>query len=93
MVSSASNQHIKKEIFSIHGKELVNKIKELVEEGNINRITISDKHGKELMSFPLNIGLVAVVLAPVLAAVGAMAIFVGECSLIVERDVDEEEIK
>ncbi len=45
------------------------------------------------MSFPLNIGMVAVVLAQVLAAVGAMAIFVGECSLIVERDVDEEEIK
>ncbi|MET3980320.1 hypothetical protein ABIB62_002922 [Mucilaginibacter sp. UYP25] len=83
----------KKETFSMHGKDLVNKIKELIEEGNINRITISDKHGKELMSFPLNIGLVAVVIAPVLAAVGAMAIFVGECSLIVERDVDEEEIK
>ena len=83
----------KKETFSIHGKDLVNKIKELIEEGNINRITISDKHGKELMSFPLNVGLVAVVIAPVLAAVGAMAIFIGECSLTVERDVDEEEIK
>ena len=82
-----------KETFSIHGKDLVNKIKELIEEGNINRITISDKHGKELMSFPLNVGLVAVVIAPVLAAVGAMAIFIGECSLTVERDVDEEEIK
>lgn len=83
----------KKEKFSIHGKDLVNKIKELIEEGNINRITISDKHDKELMSFPLNVGLVAVVIAPVLAAVGAMAIFIGECSLTVERDVDEEEIK
>ncbi|MFD0767267.1 DUF4342 domain-containing protein [Mucilaginibacter lutimaris] len=83
----------KKETFSIDGKDLVNKIKELIEEGNINRITISDKHGKELMSFPLNVGLFAVVIAPVLAAVGAMAIFVGECSLTVERDVDEEEIK
>ncbi|MES2268699.1 MAG: DUF4342 domain-containing protein [Bacteroidota bacterium] len=83
----------KKETFSIHGKDLVDKIKELIEEGNINRITINDKHGKELMSFPLNIGLVAVVIAPVLAAVGAMAIFVGECSLTVERDVDEQEIK
>ncbi|MCO5934811.1 DUF4342 domain-containing protein [Mucilaginibacter sp. RB4R14] len=59
----------------------------------MNNITISDKHGKELMSFPLNIGMVAVVLAQVLAAAGAMAIFVGECSLIIKRDVDEEEIK
>lgn len=64
----------KKETFNINGKELVNKIKELIEEGNITRITISDKHGKELMSFPLNIGVVAVVIAPVLAAVGALAI-------------------
>ncbi|RYU92497.1 DUF4342 domain-containing protein [Mucilaginibacter terrigena] len=76
----------KKETFSIHGKNLVNKIKELIEEGNITSISISDKNGKELMTFPLSVGVVAAVIAPVLAAVGALAIFVGECSLTVERE-------
>jgi hypothetical protein len=81
----------KKETFSIHGKNLVNKIKELIEEGNVTSITITDKHGKELMAFPLAVGVVAAVIAPVLAAVGALALFVGECSLIVEREEKEDE--
>lgn len=79
-----------KETFNLSGKHLVNKIKELIEEGNITRITINDKAGKELMSFPLAIGVVAAVLAPVLAAVGALALFIGECTLIVEREIEEE---
>lgn len=75
-----------KETFNLNGKNLVNKIKELIEEGNITRITITDKAGKELLSFPLAIGVVAAVLAPILAAVGALALVVGECSLTVERE-------
>ncbi|QXV64516.1 DUF4342 domain-containing protein [Mucilaginibacter sp. 21P] len=75
-----------KETFNLNGKNLVNKIKELIEEGNITRITINDKAGKELLSFPLAIGVVAAVLAPILAAVGALALVVGECSLTVERE-------
>lgn len=82
-----------KETFSIHGKNLVDKVKELIEEGNITSISISDKHGKELVHFPLTIGVVAAVVAPVLAAIGALAIFVGECSLTVEREVADEEVK
>jgi hypothetical protein len=82
-----------KETFDMHGKNLVNKVKELIEEGNITSISISDKHGKELVHFPLTIGVVAAVVAPVLAAIGALAIFVGECSLTVEREVADGEEK
>lgn len=82
-----------KETFSIHGKNLVDKVKELIEEGNITSISISDKYGKELVHFPLTIGVVAAVVAPVFAAIGALAIFVGECSLTVEREVADEEVK
>lgn len=82
-----------KETFSIHGKNLVDKVKELIEEGNITSISISDKYGKELVHFPLTIGVVAAVVAPVMAAIGALAIFVGECSLTVEREVADEEVK
>lgn len=75
-----------KEFFSTTGENLVQKIKELIAEGNVRRITITDKSGKELMSFPLTIGVVGAVLAPVLAAVGALAALIGECSIKVERE-------
>ncbi|BAU53853.1 DUF4342 domain-containing protein [Mucilaginibacter gotjawali] len=75
-----------KESFSIHGENLLNKIKELIAEGNIRKITITDKSGKELMSFPLTIGVVGVLVAPVLAAIGALAALVGECTITVERE-------
>ena len=75
-----------KETFTTTGEQLVKKIKELVEEGNVRKITIHDKSGKVLMSFPLTFGVVGALLAPVLAAVGAMAALVGECTISVERD-------
>jgi hypothetical protein len=78
-----------KESFSLHGENLLKKVKELIEEGNIRKITVTDKDGKELMSFPLNIGVVAALLAPVLAAVGALAALIGECTITVEREHDE----
>jgi len=75
-----------KESFTLHGENLLKKVKELIEEGNIRKITITDKAGKELMSFPLTLGLVGALLAPVLAAVGALAALIGECTITVERD-------
>jgi hypothetical protein len=79
----------KKETFSISGESLLGKIKELVHEGNVSRITINDKHGKELMSFPLSVGLLGAILAPVFAAVGTLAALVTECTITVERE-DED---
>ena len=76
----------KRESFNLTGENLLNKIKELVKEGNVRKVMIHDKEGKELMSFPLTIGVVGLVFAPVLAAVGALAALVGECTLTVERD-------
>lgn len=75
-----------KESFKLDGESLLKKVKELINEGNIRRITIKDKEGKEVMNFPLTIGVVGVVLAPVLAAVGALAAVIGDCSIEVERD-------
>jgi hypothetical protein len=74
------------ETFSINGEQLLKKVKDLIAEGNIRKITIKDKNGKELMTFPLTIGVVGAVLAPVLAAVGALAALVGECTISVERE-------
>ena len=77
---------ITKESFKISSENLLKKVKELIEEGNINRITIHDKTDKEIMSFPVTIGVVGVVLAPVLAAVGALAALIGECTVTVEKE-------
>lgn len=75
----------KEEKYKVNGDELVKKVKALIKEGNIRRITISDKKGKELVTFPLTIGLIGAVLAPVLAAIGAIAALVTECTITVER--------
>lgn len=85
---------ITKESIRVEGEKVLNKVKELVKEGNVRKITIHDKDGKELMSFPLSIGVVGAVFAPVLAAVGALAALIGECSITVEREetpVDKKE--
>ena len=72
--------------FKITGENLLKKVKELIEEGNVRKITIKDKSGKEVITFPLTIGVVGTVLAPVLAAVGALAALIGECTITVERE-------
>ncbi len=75
-----------KETFTLKGEQLLKKIKDLIEEGNVRKITIHDKAGKEIMSFPLSIGVVGAVFAPILAAVGALAALIGECTISVERE-------
>ncbi len=82
-----------KESFSGNGEILLKKVKELIAEGNVTRITITDRSGKEFASFPLTIGIAGILLAPVLAAIGAIAALVGECTIHVERAVPEEEEK
>jgi hypothetical protein len=78
-----------KETFAMHGENLLKKVKELIAEGKVTRITITDKDGKDIATFPLTIGVVGILLAPVLAAIGAIAAFVGECSITVEKHVDD----
>jgi hypothetical protein len=74
------------EEFKISGDDLLKKIKQLVSEGNVRRITIKNKEGKVLIVFPLTVGVVGAVLAPVWAAIGAIAALVTECTISVERD-------
>jgi hypothetical protein len=74
-----------KETFKLSAKDLLNKIEALIKEGNVTKITIADKQGNELMNFPVNIGLLGIVFAPILAAVGALAAYMTECTLTIER--------
>jgi hypothetical protein len=77
----------RKEEFKINGEDLLGKIKQLINEGNIRRITIKNKDGKSIVELPLTIGVVGAVIAPALAAVGAIAALVTECTVVVEREV------
>jgi hypothetical protein len=76
----------KEETFKVRGEDLIAKIKQLIREGNVRRITIKDKEGKTLVVLPLTFGVVGAFFAPVLAAVGAIAALVTECTISVERD-------
>lgn len=80
---------MKEEVFKISGEELVKKVKELVKEGSVQRISIKNEEGKTLVEMPLAIGAVGVLLAPMLAAVGAIAALVTKCTLVVERATEE----
>ena len=73
------------EEFRVNGEDLLKRIKTLIHEGNIRRIIIKDKDGKVLIEFPLTFGVVGVVLAPTLAAVGAIAALVTEATIVVEK--------
>jgi diacylglycerol kinase family enzyme len=76
----------RRESFRVSGENLLKEVKKLIKEGNIRRITITGKDGRELATFPLTIGVVGAVIAPILAAIGAIAALVTECTISVERD-------
>jgi hypothetical protein len=73
-----------KESFKVGADQLVDAVKKLAHEGNVRRIIIK-QDGKTLAEFPLSIGLVGAVFAPLLAAVGALAAVLTECTIEVER--------
>lgn len=79
-----------KETFIVNGENLLKKIKEIIAEGNVTKISISDKSGKEIMSFPVTIGVVGVVFAPIFAAIGALAALLTECKITVEKRKDDD---
>lgn len=73
------------EEFSVSSDDLVKKVKDILHEGNVNRIIVRDDEGKLLLEVPASAGLIGVILAPWLAALGAIAALVTECTISVER--------
>jgi hypothetical protein len=72
------------ESVKVQGEELVGKVKEIVREGNVRRVVIEHK-GRSLAEFPLTIGVVGALAAPTLAAIGALAALLTECTIQVEK--------
>ena len=74
-----------KEEFKIKSEEVIGKIKELIHEGNISRIIIKDEDGKTYLEIPVTLGVIGALLAPWLAAIGAIAAMVGHLKIEVIR--------
>ena len=79
-----SEEQVRREEFKVSGEALVDKIKELVHEGNIRRIIIKDKSDHTLIDIPLTFGVLGALVAPQLAAIGAIAALVSNATIVVE---------
>jgi uncharacterized integral membrane protein len=80
-----------KESFKVAAEQMVDAVKKVLHEGNVRRIVIKQE-GRTVAEFPLTVGVVGAVVAPILAAVGALAAVLTECSIEVERTKPESEI-
>ncbi len=78
-------ENFRTEEFKVEGEKLLARIKELIHEGNIRRIIIKDKDGKVLMEFPMTFGVAGVLIAPQLAAIGAIAALITEATIVIEK--------
>jgi uncharacterized membrane protein YvbJ len=73
------------EEFSVASDDLVKKVKQLIHEGNIRRIIIKDESGKQLLEIPMTLGVLGIVIAPWLAALGVIGAVATNCKIVVER--------
>jgi hypothetical protein len=69
----------------VMAEDLVKTVRNAVKEGNVRRITVKDKDGKVIASFPLAVGVIGTLLAPALAALGALSALMTECTLTIEK--------
>jgi hypothetical protein len=67
------------------GRDLVDKIRELIHEGNVQRIVVKDEHGNTFVEIPVTVAAVGAVLAPLLAAIGAISAMVAKFKIVVVR--------
>lgn len=79
------------EEFRVKGDELLGRIRELIREGNVRRVTIKNADGRTMLEIPLTIGVVGALIAPVAAAIGAVAALVTECTVTVTREEPSDE--
>lgn len=73
------------EEFKVAGDDVVSFVKRIIREGNARRIIIKNEAGRTLVEFPVTVGTVGLLIAPVLAAAGAVAALVAKCTIVVEK--------
>jgi hypothetical protein len=86
-----ADEHVHYEEIKINGDAVVAKVKEIVHEGNVRRITLKNEKGEPLIEVPLIVGAVGAILLPVWAAIGALAALAARLTIVVERVEKEPE--
>ena len=84
-VCGAAAPKFTREEYTVSGNNLVDRVRELLHEGNVTRVIVKDEAGKTLLEIPVTVGVVGVVVAPWLAALGVIAALVANCKIVVER--------
>ncbi len=84
-VCGAAAAKVTTEEFSVSASNLVDRVKELLHEGNVTRIIVKDEKGKPLLEIPATVGVIGTVLAPWLTALGIIAALATNCRIVVER--------
>ena len=84
-VCGAPAAKVTREEFTVSASNLVDRVKELLHEGNVTRIIVKNEKGKPLLEIPATVGVIGTVLAPWLTALGVIAALVTNCKIVVER--------
>lgn len=88
MTEPRNDSGTRSEEFQFSGDTLLGKVKEIIHAGNIRRVVIKNDEGRTLIDIPLTFGIVGTLLAPQLAAIGAIAALVLRGSIVVEKEVE-----
>lgn len=81
-----TDPNTKSEEFQFSGETLLSKIREIIHAGNVRRVIIKNEEGRVLIDMPLTLGVVGTLLAPQLAALGAIAALVLKGTIVIEKD-------
>ena len=79
-----------RESYRVKGTRVMEKLRELLREGNVRHVVVKTDRGKKLVEFPVTLGVAGVLLLPLWTAMGAIAAVVGNCSIEVERTEEAE---
>jgi CBS domain-containing protein len=84
-VCGAAVAKVTREEFTISSDDLIERVKQLLHEGNVTRIIVKDDKGKVMLEIPATAGVIGVIIAPWLAALGVIAALATNCRIVVER--------
>jgi hypothetical protein len=82
-----TNEKTNQESFKVTGDELLSRIKEIYKEGKARKVIIKNEKDETIMEFSLKMGAIGLVLAPQLAAIGAIAAMAKDWTIIIEKNV------
>ena len=89
----SENKKARTEEYRVDGGQVLDKIKDLIHQGNIRRIILKNETGETLIEIPLTLGVVGAALLPVFAAVGALAAVAARCVIVVEKMEEKPPVK